>query len=351
MDPRKQIDTIFEAIQASVQDDVTSLLGIEFLLTDVEKNLVTKADYFNNLAGNQICAKMDVAGEVEGSGGLFVDIKNAILLAGTLIMLPHSELDEIVASEDYNDEIEDSYGEIINIIFSSFNLNFGEMYPKSCRFLRKEQERVVPLKVEIESDEPVKNEIFYRVGFSMILDGTPMGEMGILLPAVPFDIQLDSASTVEPSEPVESVDIAEVQEPQKENLHVLAATGADHLDDPVDILLIGDDEDEVAKLRDVLGGSGYVVQVLSLKDNVHNFISKELKAVYLVTRDVDEQVFGMAIKVSSACSLPLIAAAPGWTKTKVIKAVKYGVRDILLTPANTEDIEENIANNLVRMAA
>jgi len=120
---------------------------------------------------------------------------------------------------------------------------------------------------------------------------------------------------------------------------------------PVDILLIGDDEKEVVKLRDVLGRRGYMVRVLSLKDNVHNFISTELKAVYLVTQNVDEQAFGVVIKVSSACSLPLIAAAPGWTKTKVIKAVKYGVKDILLTPANTEDIEENIANNIVRLAA
>ena len=108
---------------------------------------------------------------------------------------------------------------------------------------------------------------------------------------------------------------------------------------------------EVVKLKEVLGNRGYGVRVLSFKDNVSSFISKELKAVYLVTQDVDEQAFGVAIKVSSACSLPLIAAAPGWTKTKVIKAVKYGVRDILLTPASTEDIEENIANNLVKLAA
>jgi ActR/RegA family two-component response regulator len=35
----------------------------------------------------------------------------------------------------------------------------------------------------------------------------------------------------------------------------------------------------------------------------------------------------------------------------VIKAVKYGVNDILLTPASVEDIQESLQNNLMQMAA
>ncbi|HSL39295.1 MAG TPA: hypothetical protein VK857_02900, partial [Desulforhopalus sp.] len=76
-----------------------------------------------------------------------------------------------------------------------------------------------------------------------------------------------------------------------------------------------------------------------------------LKAVYLVMREVNEQVFGVAIRISTASSLPLIAAGPAWTKGKVIKAVRYGVSDILLTPASREDIAENVRNNLLQMAA
>ena len=91
--------------------------------------------------------------------------------------------------------------------------------------------------------------------------------------------------------------------------------------------------------------------MLGFKDNIHNYIPGELKAIYLVMKDVDEQAFGTAIKISSACSVPLIAAGPGWTKTKVIKAVKYGVRDILLIPATGEEIKENVSANLLKLAA
>ena len=96
---------------------------------------------------------------------------------------------------------------------------------------------------------------------------------------------------------------------------------------------------------------GFTIRQVSFKDNIKNAITQELKAVYIVMREVNEQAFGIAIKISSSCSLPLIAAGPDWTRSRVIKAVKYGVNDILLTPASAEDIQENLENNLVQMAA
>jgi len=605
MDSQKRIDTILETTRITVQDEIAALLGTEFLLTDIEKEIVTKTEAFEKLTGKKICAKIDLVGEVEGFGALFVDIKDAIQMAGTLIMLPSSELDEIISREEYSEEIEDAYGEIVNIVCGSFTSSFDEMHPNSFRFVKKELEKIVPVKIDIESDDPVKNELFYEVSFSMVLAGVVKGKIVVLLPAAPFDIQRDTelltdmvdiapgsrtmedpavaidgkqdtqtksvilpdfdvekhrkrvnqvlkscqekmseelgallgvevilteltASSVckeefflenvsgkqvitdldvvgdlentcffsiglkaaihlggllimlpaaeleivvnkqdfgedaedaygeivniasgaytsvfdeqypkklrfirksihqvmpgevefESAEPIPNVSYylntmslkagkselgnihmlfpaellqleslgQEVHEtsvesqaglsssvlhqneseqfvgsdmlsPKKESQNLqngdscMTNGSTDNSENPVDVLLIGDDEDEVVKLRNVLGNKGHVVRVLSFKDNVYSFISKDLKAVYLVTQDVDEQAFGVAIKVSSACSLPLIVAAPGWTKTKVIKAVKYGVRDILLTPANTEDIEENIAHNLVKLAA
>ena len=546
MDPQKRIDTILETIRISVQDEVTSLLGVEFFLADDDRKPTTKAGAFTSFVEKQICTQIDIAGEVEGAGGLFVSINDAIMLAGTLIMMPSSEIHEIIGREEFNEEIENSYGEIANIICSSMTHNFEDAYPKSCRFVRKEEREIVASGVDMESDEPVKNEMFYQVSFSMILAGTPLGEMVLLLPAAAFDMQFEDVPVDDPLEPGSGPDLTAdsvLQEQQRPDIaqskkrvdaifsncrrmmrdgvnellgvevqlmhidnriinkrhffskevtgkqivaeievtgevedkvffsismkdaiwvggklimipdtelemyadeenfnldmedaygevlnifsgilttvfedeytktirfikagfqqvvpmdvepsgdgpipdqeywvssmnlilddnelgvfHILfpvrmlqleqigehAANGTGDLGGVADILLIGDDADEAGKLRDVLRTRGYVVRVLSFKDNVNDFISREIKAVYLVTQDVDEQAFGVAIKVSSVCSLPLIAAAPGWTKTKVIKAVKYGIKDILLTPADTEDIEENISNNLTRLAA
>ena len=101
----------------------------------------------------------------------------------------------------------------------------------------------------------------------------------------------------------------------------------------------------------MLRNLGHRVKLLTFKDNIQNYLPGEVKAIYLVMREVNEQAFGLAIKINSASMVPLIAAGPGWTRTKVIKAVKYGVQDILLTPATKEDVVENAGNNLLKKAA
>ena len=42
---------------------------------------------------------------------------------------------------------------------------------------------------------------------------------------------------------------------------------------------------------------------------------------------------------------------PAWTRTLVLKAVKYGACDILITPSAPADVREKIELNLVKRAA
>jgi PleD family two-component response regulator len=119
----------------------------------------------------------------------------------------------------------------------------------------------------------------------------------------------------------------------------------------IDILVVSDDSRETGKIVDFLEQHHLHVKVLSHKENVIDYLPGEVKAIFLVMSDVNEKAFAVAIKISSACSLPLIAAGPGWTRTKVITAVKYGVNDILLTPATSDDIAEKIEAVSIKLAA
>ncbi|PHR29461.1 MAG: hypothetical protein COA36_04490, partial [Desulfotalea sp.] len=210
MKQQERIDKILKAVKSRVQDEVGSLLGTVFLLDAESYERTSKADGFDQLQGKQICAEMDITGDISGKGCLLLGVKDAIRLGGTLIMLPESELDEVIGREDYSEEIEDSFGEIANIIAGSFTKDFEEMYPKSCRFVRKKQQKIVPAKVEIESDDPVEDKQLYRVRWSMELDGASMGDMVLLLPAATFELE-EAVAT----EGAESAD-AEKSEPQSE---------------------------------------------------------------------------------------------------------------------------------------
>ena len=201
MDQRKRIDKILEAVEARIQDEVGNLLGSNFSVTTGSRELISKADAFERLPGKQICARLDITGDISGKGCLLIGIKDAIRLGGTLIMLPDQELQEVIGREEYREEVEDSYGEIANIIAGSITKAFEEMYPKTCRFVRKEQEILVPAKAVIDSDDPVANQTFYFMSSAMLMDGRQMGELVILFPALTFELEEEAAAPAPVPEP------------------------------------------------------------------------------------------------------------------------------------------------------
>ena len=224
-------------------------------------------------------------------------------------------------------------------------------YIKRIRFVKIDLQQAAPLKVEIASDEPILNQDYYLSRMALTLGDLQLGKVNMLMPADLLQLGGLRSAIAEDREKGEQPSVAQdpagLQKPDRDGSRAIAGEDLRVLD----ILVVGDDDVESIKIAGVLENSGYAVKILSFKDNLHNYIPGNLKAIYLVMRDVNEQAFGVVIKVSSACSVPLIAAGPGWTRTKVIKAVKYGVRDILLTPASEEDIEESVNNNLLELAA
>lgn len=340
---RKLVDRLLEECREKLEEEVGALLGCDAKFQHAEKRLISKEDFFfEEVTGKQVMANMDVVGEVEGSSYFFVGLKDAIHIGGTLIMLPQSELEAVVADEEFGDDTQDAYSEIANIIAGAYSSVFEDQYIHRIRFVKTGIETVVPMKVVVDSDLPIADRQYYMSSMSLTIGGKKLGVVRLLVPGSLLQIEQAEAPATQREETV--VPVLAAKKPETD-------AGADLATGPVDILLIGDDEAEAAKLAGVLEETGYRVCRLSYKDNVHKYLSRELKAVYLVMREVSEQGFGIAIKVNASCRVPLIAAGPGWTKSKVFKAVKYGVSDILLTPASLEDIGENIHNNLIRLAA
>lgn len=338
---KKLVDKLLASCLSKMADEVGALLGAEVQLSNQNNRVVNKEGFFvEEVSGKQVIAHMDVVGELEGKSYLVINLRDAIRVGGLLIMLPAQELDSVVNEEVFGEDTKDAYGEIANIIAGVYTAVFEEQYPKRIRFVKTDLQQIVPMKVETDSADPFPNGHFYLSCFDLTIGEKALGKVNIVFPLGLLELEGLIAAEEEVAQVEEAGQLA------TQPVGRLAGSNA-----ALDILLIGDDEPELAKIAAVLGGMDFAVQSLSFKDNVHNYIPGELKAIYLVMKDVNEQAFGAAIKISASCSLPLIAAGPGWTRTKVIKAVKYGIRDILLTPASKADIEENVTNNLLQLAA
>jgi CheY-specific phosphatase CheX len=348
---QKRVDKVLATCRDRMVGEVSAILGTDVKLSNLENLLVSKEEFFfDEVSGKQVFANMDVVGELEGKSYLSVCLRDAIRIGGALIMLPAAELESVVADEKFGEDTEDAYGEIANIIAGVYTAVFEEEYIKQLRFVKTDLQQIAPMKVDIDSDEPMLDQDYYLSRMDLTLDDLGMGKINMLFPA-----NLLQLSALRPGSGVveeEQVSSNEIDPPGHDNsLQGGGQQVAGKDFKAPDILVVGDDDLEAIKIADVLGQSGYLVKTLSFKDDLHNYIPGNLRAIYLVMQEVNEQAFGVAIKVSSACSVPLIAAGPGWTRTKVIKAVKYGVRDILLTPTTKEDIEENVNNNLLELAA
>jgi len=228
-------------------------------------------------------------------------------------------------------------------------------------FVKTGLETITPVKIDPDSDEIIPNDIYYLSSGELSFNGQGLGRIQAVFPASLFELEsLAQPEAVEEAEGKETPVAAEkasATADAESSPRAAGQTGVSRASvqagaDAADILIFTDDDVEAESIAGMLGQQGYTPRILHYRDPVGNSLSPGIGLVFLVMKDINEQGFGMAIKLSSAgVQVPLVAAGPAWTRTTVLKAVKYGAADILITPAATGDIQEKLDNNLVKKAA
>jgi len=344
--PQSTIDTLLDMSRRAIEEEVGALLGVDFKCEEIENKIVSKEDFFlNEVSGKQVIANLDLIGDIDASGWFFMRLKDAIRVSGSLLMIPKGELEQAVNDGDFSLDYQDAYEEIVNMIIGGYTSVFEEQYPKKIRFDNRELTTVIPMKVDMASDRPMPAQSFYISSMKLVLGEEPLGKIHMVLPAATLGLESLSEQADTPN--------GSQQDSAKDVHSDLPENKTDELPSGPsdDVLIISDLDKETQCIADVLKENGLSYRQLSYKENVKAFLPGSFRAVFLVMEQVDEQSFAMVIKIASACSLPLIATGSDWTRSKVIKAAKYGVSDILLMPAGSSDINEKVQRNIVRLAA
>ncbi len=341
---RQKIDAILEEGCCRCQQHISALISADVSLDSINNTIVSKADFFaKEVKGKQVLSFIETTGEdVATESFLVVDIRAAIQMGGVLVMLPPPELEAAVREEQLSEDIADAYGEIANIITGAYTSTFDELSRKQLHLVRKNTIEVTPLSVEPDSNQPFADGDYYLSRMSILIGGAEYGRLNMLFPLNVLCLQgLVYSESIAESAQSDSPLAAEG------GADTGAVTAETDIAERYDVLLIGDDEINASMIIKGVDALGLSAKTISFKDEVKDFLGDQLRAVYLVMREVNEQTFGMAIKLSSSRpSLPIIAAASAWTRSKVLKAVRYGVKDILVTPATADEIVENIEKNI-----
>lgn len=365
---KKKVDKLFAICGEQIGTEVGALLGGELKLVPKEICFNTKEEILDRCTGKQILARMDVRGDSDGESYLFSTLKDAIFLGGTLIMLPDSELEETVRNDEFGADAEDAYGEITNIIAGVYTAVFEEQFSKNLGFVKTGLETIKPAKIDPESDDTFPEQPYYLQSVLLTYNDKELGDFLAVFPTDIFDI-----TSLAPSEAAAEAEAAkEAAKPREDAAQEEKTLGTASKDNATDfsgsqssgkssdagsadipnVLVIGEDGQQADAIGTVLQQFGYTPKILSFGENAHNYLPGEIELVFLVMEHVSEKGFAETIKVSSAASsIPLVAAGPAWTRTTVLKAVKYGADDILITPASESDIREKIDAHLGQVAA
>ena len=353
---KKLVDDLLRSGMAKVSEEVSALLGGTLKVIPEDNMALSKEQFLDQAGGKQIMTRLDIRGEeLGGEAYLFVDVKTAIYLGGALIMLPEAELEETARTEDFGEDARDAYGEVTNIIAGVYTATFEEQYRVKLGFVKAAMETVAPAKLAADSDDVFPNQGYYLSHGRVQYNDRDLGRLQFLLPArvVELDDLLRAGDQEEALE-----DKGGVGQPasrtggSQSNVFQEPARLAAKIPEAADIVLVTDDDGEANRIAAVLSEMGFICRIHYFKDPLNSVLTSRLQMIFLVMQEASEQAFGAAIKISSAgLPIPMVAAGPAWTRSLVLKAVKYGACDILITPASVDDIREKIAVNLVRKAA
>lgn len=382
-DAKKLIDAVFNASIAQTGEEMGALLGQTLGCDDIKLVMTGKSDFFSNhCVEKSILTHMKVTGDKEGLGFMLVQVPDAVVMGGTLIMLPDDQIEEQRSAGDFDGEVADAFGEIANILAGSLTQVFLDRYPKQLRFIKTEMETVVPTKIDPASDEPFCEGSYYLVSFAIQMEGFELNRIQLIFPAEIFDLDYVEAETIQPqnqaTDQVQGMSqqstadtgvtdgpapgewggppLAETEARKTEwqsqappaeagRTQTIGQQTATPAGSPV-VLVISDQEQNTAPFAEILSNAGYDCHSLSFQDEIRDLFQKhQVLGIFLIMAQVGERGFAAAIKLQAAGRPlpPIIFAGPEWTKSAVLRAVKYGAKDILVMPASHDEIQDKVA--------
>ena len=361
------------ALKASLEqcaEEIGGLIGIEVELSSLNTAYISKEEYFSKPGPKSTVTEMLVNGDQDGCSYFIINLKDSIYFGGTLVMLPEDELTSRMRSGELDGEIEDAYGEVANIISGGIVQNFDEMFPRKFHVKKGNVEAFTPTKVMMEDPKPFPPGEYYSVSASMDCDTHDLGRLTYLVPVEllhipprPVDSGWGDSTANDESAPPSKKDRSQAdQKPHVEQTPDAtveataksatpeSATEADTREEPKEavVAVVYKDSASADPYTEVLNECGHTPAPLAANQSFNSLRKNKVHGSLLIIDKVDDDAFALIIKIRSEtpADQPLIVAGPDWTRSAVLKAVKYGVTDIIPTPATAAEIKEKVEHNL-----
>ena len=342
MDRLAYLNKLSQEIIEKLSEEVGGLLGQDFTVDDIHHGVQSRDEVYAPLSGKQVLTTLTVSGDSEGVAYVVVGLKDAITLGGTLILLPPDEMAARRKKQLFDGEVSDAYGEIANIMAGVYTAVFIEHADPKLHFKKNELLDFNPG----PNDSAIPPGTYYTSVGQTKMDGAPLGALSILIPPQLLKLPIPGAAT----------DDEESPGPGANKGTAAASRGAQEASGPIaldseGLLMVVSETQQSAEAfaRNFSNQCQCNLACLHFQEDFQGAIrGRKVLGVFLAMREVGERGLASIIKIQSAVGekTPLIAAGPEWTRKTVLQAIKYGARDILVTPASTGEILGKIRQHM-----
>lgn len=343
MDRLAYLNKLSNEIIEKLSEEVSGLLGQDFTVDNINHGLQSRDEAYAPLSGKQVLTTLTVSGDAEGVAYVVVGLKDAITLGGTLILLPPDELAARRKKQLFDGEVSDAYGEIANIMAGVYTSVFIEHADPKLHFKKTELLDFTPG----PKDSAIPPGTYYTSGGQTKMDGAPLGALSILIPPQLLKLPIPGSATDAEEAPGPAGPSNEAATASRGDQE---ASGPIALDSEGLLMIVSETQQSAeAFAKNFSDQCPCNLACLHFQEDFQGAIrGRKVLGVFLAMREVGERGLASIIKIQSAVGekTPLIAAGPEWTRKTVLQAVKYGARDILVTPASTGEILGKIRQHL-----
>lgn len=330
------------------------LLGQELAITLSDSLKTSKTSYFGGLEDSCFVIGVESREAYTGQFFLVFSLRDAIVMSSILLGIPPARIQEkkrlcIIETDDI-----DAFAEIANMINGAFNTVFQGSLPNKVHLKLLSPKKFIPEVDELSESEPLPEGDYLMFRSKLEMPDQELNYLDVLIPA-DLGNQFDPPGAEPEAPPAEEAVPADEAEDAPEQPQERGAEGgapapvaeAGSAESGIDsVVVLEDDGEERRQMVAVAGLSGYQVVEGTLNADIKElFAGRNVRLVLIGSQDANDHELAVCIKVNAIrqdSPPPIIMSAQRWTRTAVLKALKYGAREIVIKPCSQEELTAKV---------
>lgn len=359
---------LYEMLESALRqagEEAGMLLGQGLTATLTDSLAFTKAAYFGDLDDGVFVMAVESREEYQGHFYLVFNLRDAILMSSLLLGIPAARIQEkrrlsIIEPDDI-----DAFGEIGNMINGAMNTTFQSCLPGKAQLKQLGSKKYVPEIDPLSEEEPLPDGDYLMFRARLEMEGQEMHHLDVMVPLALGNLYDPPPEKLPEPPPAEELPAGDDGQsvPEAEasgESAVTADEGAARTSSTAGtagedmVVIFEDSEDDRTHLRDALAFTGFKVVEGPLNADVKDLFSQgNVRMVLIGAQDADDRELAVCIKINALRQeqpVPIVMCAHRWTRTAVLKALKYGARDIIIKPCDPQEFGAKV-KRLCRMPA